>query len=150
MVKISNILDDWFLNEHEVNALKFGKKTIMILPNGYKLRTDKIIFANGMAFKIERRVIRSIKNIIEKHDYKFVEKFGVKQYHIPASCDHPDFYVYSYVKYEKDYKISYKRQMEAFKAHLIEFEKYTYEDELEFLEVKVIFSDQYFNRQKRR
>ena len=114
-MKIYEILDDWYLKDHEVSRAKDGYKCLFLLPESYKSAPTKIFHLSGMSFT----VIDSFKKKFEDLTKQECLEYGVKTGYIPASCDHPDFYQ---PYYGTIISTQYNNAKDALLGYLQEFE----------------------------
>lgn len=139
MQKIAEILDDWFLTDEEVRMIKNYKKCLITLPKSYELKTNSIIFASGIAMKIESEETLSIFEICTRKDiYDILDDYGIKRYTIHASGDNPEMNAYAYVRYEKDNNVSHKSRIEAFKDHLMNYEGFGISEYITFYRIRYL------------
>lgn len=114
-MKTSDILEDWFLDKFEVESIKDCKKTILMLPENYSIKFNNILHVSGLALKVVDRFQMSLHEFVRTRS-KY-DKYGVNDYTIPASCDHPDLVCYAYCSYHKHKYKSFQSPTKALKDH---------------------------------
>lgn len=82
---ISEILDDWFLKDHEVKSVLNGTKTIILVPEN--IRFNELLFCNGMTLK----VLKSFKKSFKEFNNVEFREYGMKHGVIEGTCEHPPF-----------------------------------------------------------
>lgn len=114
-MKINEVLDDWYLKDHEISRAKDGYKCLFLLPESYKTVPTRIFHLNGMSFV----VIETFKKKFEDLTKEECLEYGVKIGYIQASCDHPDFYQ---PYYGTIISTQYNNAKDALLGYLQEFE----------------------------
>lgn len=140
MAKIQDLLDDWFLTDEEVRYIKSGEKTVLIVPNSYP-KFAKIMHFNGISFAVEEKLKPMTANVfmndVKLHKHRM--SFGVKQYIIPASCEHPEVYCYAYISYDKERGYDFQFRQDALKDHFVRLGYDLEKDEIQFVVGKKIY-----------
>ena len=140
MAKIQDILEDWFLTDEEVSFIKSGKKKVLIVPSSYPA-FSKIMHFNGISFAVEEKLKPMTANEFlygaKMHSYRW--DFGVKDYTIPASCEHPELYCYAYVSYDKERGYQFDTRLEALKDHFVRLGYDLEKDKIQFVVGKKIY-----------
>lgn len=73
------------LKPFEIEWLKSGRKTIVMVPKG--VHYNNVIHLHGMSFIVKRKFSKSFRDFTADE----VELYGVNIGTIDASCEHPEF-----------------------------------------------------------